>query len=423
MLDIFGRIQIYLRGIPGSINRKNTNTDLPILSDENCSPDGLVEEYLRAYTRGGDKAPHIKNYMQTGRLKNEVLGKDIPNTDVKGSYTKGNGGGSLHQQLIAGFLLSVSGAIKKLHIAEKIQGWSGVKPTFQSIYDQNQARRTGTTGWLFGDDDVICVTAGEGCGEIHELSQDFYGIGDTDPEKGYTKSDGTANINSRNTHTSITTRSSANDPLGYPLETGIHNRLWKCGQAIQTILDELDLEADDTVFTSDSGTWKLFASGTEATIIAYTDGDLDYAGFPVALLSGVLNKGAVSIILDLFRQPASGIIVEEATNIVNNIWKVKLNGNVYAYVLLTQTAIGAGKYEAEWTVVVRGLSTDTAPNSLTARVPSFNRCGRNFTYTWNSLLGVATFTFDTDSGDVLGTGSGSYLSTPVRFEINGIIAN
>jgi hypothetical protein len=433
--DIFNKLAIHNRGISGNANTKN-NTDFPILSAETCYADGFTEEYLRDYLQGvlGEEAPHIKNYMLSNRAFNYVLGKSIPNTSTKGSYLRGKSGGSLHQQNMAAFLLILGGEIQLVHIALKIIGWSGVKSTFKSIFTENEAQSTSTTGWLFNPSDIICVTTGSGCGESHEFAKDLYGIGGTNSENSYITSAGVADVDSRNTYAGITSRGTGNDPLGYPVALGLHNRLWMYGELLDTIKTALEeyWNTDLTSYTTsdDARTWKLFTAGGASSSV-YNSGDLDGTnGYPDALLSGSLNKNMLHISLDIFRQPHSGIDVTEVgiddgLTIDGNTWKVILNGSTYAYVLLEQESIGAGKYQGKWTIVVRGLATDTPENDPNrSRTPAFKRCGRDFTMTWDSIQGEARFSFYTDSGSELTVGTvGKDLSTPAYFEVSAVVAN
>jgi len=433
--DIFNKLAIHSRGIPGNVNMVN-NTDVPILSAETCWADGFTEEYLRDYVQGttGEQAPHIKNYMLSTKSFNHVLGKTIDSTSARGSYVKGKGGGSLHQQALAAYPLILGGEIQLIHIALKVMGWSGVKSTFRSIYTDNEGQGTGTTGWQFDSTSVISTSTGSGCGGMYEVAKDLYGVGGTNVEEGYIDSDGNYNTDSRNTHASITTRGSGLSPLEFPVGLGVIPRLWETEKIVKIIKDAL-IDAWGTDFsaattTDDARTWKLFTAGGVSSSV-YNGGDLDGTnGYPDAVLAASLNKNMLTVSLDVFRQPHSGydvneVGIDDGLDIEDNIWKIVLNGQTWGYILLENESIGAGKYQSMWTVVLRGLNVGTPTNDPNrSRIPAFKRCGRSFSFTWDSVLGGARFSFYTDSGDELTEGSiGRDLAVPQYFEVSAVIAD
>jgi len=379
-------------GIGGAFNRLDSETDLPIVAAGVGDINGFTTDYLVPWIQGtGSSPPHIRTSMPAGQLFNQILNKDIENTDTTGSW-EGFSIKSLDFQNALAFFMIMKGEIQHLNVNDMSIGCTGVLSETRNLYTTPQAGGYLTSWLLSSPTATINTQTGPRFGELGELARDLYGVGGTNSTYGYIDPDETIVSNSTNTYVGITSRTTELNALGLSRAVGLHNRV----EYLETVVSDLDSGTTTSVVseaTSDSKTVKLFMDSSRAWSSEFSTGSLD-AGTPIAIVSAISDSNIVNVSLQLKRPPQPNVNVSYGDG---SDWEVKLRGTARAIINLTQTLQGS-EYIATWTVRLIGLADGTATNGITARIPALiESCGASITTSWNS--NTYEVSFNTSTGD------------------------
>ena len=422
MKTYFGDQDIDNTGISGAKNTNSAQSDYPEFASSNTGS-SISKNYFYAYARGEN--PHPFYYMGSGVISSPVLGASIRNSDADPKYTKYDNKVAWFTRMAAGAMIVMTGDVQKINIALKCAGFTGIPASPLKIYSTQQAANA-ETGWGASATTVFNTAHGR-FGELGEIARDEYGVGGTSDLYGYIYSpnvtlpsgattDNPIITDSRNTHASITSRSTGNNRLGIPYAVGKHNRLEYAELKLKEVLDYLDLASDPepyqaSVESPDSRSMLLFSNSTGSTAAVYTTGYIDNTSsslYPVAILSGSTAGGKLDISLSLRREPSAGVDVTvpiddqgnvdwTTSSMANHPWKISLNGQIIACVGVSQTLV-SGSYTATWSLYIRNVNTAAPSAGQTSRSPAIHEeYGTEF-YMSTSSTGVTEITFKTSAG-------------------------